>query len=101
MSIRETNKARLLSALQANPKGLDTQELVKIAGSRFGGRVHEARKDGYLILTLPIEGTENALYVLRGKREIQPELSLKTGRIEKYIGKISEDIELFEAVNAS
>ena len=97
-AIRETNRAKLLKALQDHPEGIDTQSLVRIAGSRFGGRLYELRKLGWQIKTVPIEGSENALYKLTGKKDLQPELNLQTGEILHLVGSLPNNWELHQVM---
>lgn len=51
LSRRATNAQRVLAALrQAGAVGVTNMELAELGGYRFGGRIHELRRDGTAIL---------------------------------------------------
>lgn len=61
------NKARCLKALElAGDHGVTNVMLMRVAGSRAGGRVHELRQDGYVI-DCQHEGRGTYRYTLRSR----------------------------------
>ena len=96
--VRDNNETRLLTALQgAGKAGISTQALVKVAGSRFGGRLCELRKKGWLVETILQEDKENALYILKGKEGIQVDFGFNSDNL-KFLSTLPSGIEIYEAV---
>ena len=64
---RQSNKQRILAALQKRPH--TNGELVEIGGIRYGGRIFEARKEGWDIRTEP---HDRGLVVYRLLGRVEP-----------------------------
>ena len=62
---RLSNKLRVLRRLQVGPA--TTRELIEVGGTRAPGRVHELRRDGWLIECEDRKGGL-CIYTLKGKR---------------------------------
>ncbi len=78
---RQSNKDRVLAYLQVRGSATNI-ELTAIGGMRFGGRVFELRKEGYLIDT---ERVKDGVFrfVFRGRRPLG-QLPLEAVAIERY-----------------
>lgn len=64
-----SQKTRLLEALRAaGSRGLDTTEMLHVAGYRYSSRVHDLRQDGAMIVTKP-EDSGLFRYVLQDAPE--------------------------------
>lgn len=63
-----TRKAKVLETLRREKKVTNSQ-LVRIGGGyRYGGRIHELRQEGHVIVT-NIIGNGRVEYTYRGKRK--------------------------------
>jgi len=71
---RESNRDRVLALLQQKGKaGATNADLLGVGGFRYGARLFELRRMGYIIETLPA-GEGLFRFVLRGIRAEQPSL---------------------------